>query len=118
MPHFVLEYSDNVTQRVDWNALFSGLHQAVAQAGASLQNCKSRAIRHDTYYVADGRPGAAFVHLTVGVLAGRTDEEKAALTRRCLALLAEAFRPSLDSLDVQLSVELRDLHRESYQRLP
>ncbi|MDX9830619.1 MAG: 5-carboxymethyl-2-hydroxymuconate Delta-isomerase [Anaerolineae bacterium] len=118
MPHLVLEYSDNVTQQVDWSALFSSLHQAVAGVGAPLQNCKSRAIRHEAYHVADGRPGGAFVHLTIGLLAGRTDEVKAALTRRCLELLAETFRPSLGSLDLQISVELRDLHRESYQRLP
>ncbi len=118
MPHLVLEYSDNVMQPVDWSALFSGLHQAVAEAGAPRQNCKSRAIRHETYQVADGLPGSAFVHLTIGLLAGRTDEVKAALARRCLELLAETFRPSLDSLDLQISVELRDLHRESYQRLP
>ena len=118
MPHLVLEYTANVAQEVDYSALFSRLHQAVAAAGAPLAGCKSRAVRHEAYYVADGRPGCAFVHLTIGLLAGRSDEVKAALTGRCLQLLAEEYRSSLESLDLQISVELRDLHRESYQKVP
>jgi len=118
VPHLVLEYSANVTQEVDWSGLFSRLHRAVADAGAPLGGCKSRAVCHEAYHVADGQAGSAFVHLTLGLLAGRTDEVKAALTGRCLQLLVEEYRPSLESLDVQISVELRDLHRESYQKEP
>jgi 5-carboxymethyl-2-hydroxymuconate isomerase len=118
VPHLVLEYTANVTQEVDWSALFSRLHRAVAAAGAPLAGCKSRAVRHEDYFVADGRPGGAFVHLTVGLLSGRTDEAKAAIAGACLQLLVEEYRPSLDSLDLQITVELRDLHRESYQKVP
>jgi len=117
VPHLVLEYSANITQEVDWSALFSRLHQATAAAGASLAACRSRAIRHETYYVADGQPGGAFVHLTVALLSGRTDEVKAEVTRRCAEVLVEEYRPSLESFDLHISVELRDLHRESYQKV-
>ncbi len=118
MPHLVLEYTANVTQNVDWSALFSRLHQAVAAAGAPLAGCKSRAVRHEDYYVADGRAGGAFVHLTIGLLSGRADEDKAGLARRCRELLVEEYRPSLEALDLQITVEVRDLHRESYQKVP
>jgi 5-carboxymethyl-2-hydroxymuconate isomerase len=118
VPHLVLEYSANVTQEVAWDRLFAHLHQAVAEAGAPLAGCKSRAVRHDTYHVADGRPGGAFVHLSIALLPGRTDEASAALSGRCLQLLVEEFRPSLESLDLQITVEVRDLHRESYQKVP
>jgi 5-carboxymethyl-2-hydroxymuconate isomerase len=118
VPHLVLEYTANVRQEVDWSALFSRLHQAVAEAGGPLAGCKSRAVRHEDYAVADGQPGGAFVHLSIGLLSGRTDEAKAALARRCLELLVEEYQPSLDSLALQITVEVRDLHRESYQKVP
>lgn len=118
MPHLVLEYSANVAQEVRWDRLFSRLHQAVAEAGAPLAGCKSRALRHESYHVAGGGPGAAFVHLSIALLPGRTDGAKAALSARCLELLVEEYRPSLDSLDLQITVEVRDLHRESYQKVP
>ena len=116
MPHLVLEYSANILQEVDWRGLFARLHQAVAESGAPLAGCKSRAVRHETYCVADGAPAGAFLHLSIALLSGRSDEAKAALTARCLQLLADEYRPSLATLDLQISVELRDLHRESYQK--
>jgi 5-carboxymethyl-2-hydroxymuconate isomerase len=114
----VLEYSANIAQVVDWSSLFLRLHQAVAASGAPVASCKSRAVRHEDYCVADGQPGGAFVHLTVALLSGRSDEVKAEVTRRCARLLAEEYRPSLESLNLQISVELRDLHRASYERVP
>ena len=62
MPHLTLEYSSNVTQEVDFQALFLELHQMVAEHGDTLvANCKSRAYRLDDYLVASGEAGAAFV---------------------------------------------------------
>lgn len=118
MPHLVLEYTDNVAQEVAYDEMFAALHQILVQTtGASLAACKSRAVQLQRYYLAEGQPDGAFVHLTIGLLAGRSDEQKMEATRQCAQVLAAHYRPSLDALGLQISVELRDIHRESYYKV-
>lgn len=119
MPHLVLEYTDNVSQKVAFDDLFARLHQVlVATVSAAPEACKSRAVPLHTYYLADGRAGRALVHLTIAILAGRSDELKMNLSEQCLQVLTEFYRPSLAALDLQISVEVRDMHRDSYRRIP
>jgi 5-carboxymethyl-2-hydroxymuconate isomerase len=118
MPHLRLEYSDNVGQPVPFDELFPHLHKALARtAGVPLDACKSRAIPRDTFRVGEGRPDQAFVHLEVGLLAGRTPEQHREVAAACLEVLADAYASSLESLDLQITVEVRGMERESYQKI-
>jgi 5-carboxymethyl-2-hydroxymuconate isomerase len=118
MPHLWLEFSDNVTQPVSFDELFSRLHEAVAcTAGVPVEACKSRATARSTFRVGEGRRDQAFVHLGIGLLAGRPPEEHREITAACLEVLAVAYAPSLQALDLQITVEVRGMERESYQKL-
>jgi 5-carboxymethyl-2-hydroxymuconate isomerase len=118
MPQLWLEYSGNVGQPVLFDELLARLHEALARtAGVSVDACKSRVIPRDTFRVGEGRPNQAFVHLEVGLLAGRTPEQHREVAAACLEILADYYSSSLQALDLQITVEVRGMERESYQKL-
>ncbi|MBN2449390.1 MAG: 5-carboxymethyl-2-hydroxymuconate Delta-isomerase [Lentisphaeria bacterium] len=118
MPQLWLEVSGNISQPVLFDDLFARLHEAVARtAGVSVGACKSRAVSRDTFRVGEGAVNGAFVHLEVGLLSGRTPEQHREVAAACLEVLADYYAPSLQALDVQVTVEVRAMERESYQKV-
>lgn len=117
MPQLWLEFSGNITQPVLFDELFSRLHEAVARtADVPIEACKSRAVRQGAFRVGQGRPEQGFVHLEIGLLTGRSPEQHCEIAAACLKVLEAAYGPSLQALDLQITVELRGMERESYQK--
>lgn len=118
MPHLTLEYTKNMEQEIDFDDLFPRLHQALVDVAAiPIGNCKSRASRLDNYYVADGSPQHAFVHLAIRFMEGRSAELKRNIGRGCLAVLEELCC-SPAGLELQITVEIQDIVRTTYFKLP
>ena len=118
MPHLVLEYSANVPDRPDLKRVLLDLHEALmASALFERKDLKSRTVRHDVFAVADGAEDRAFVALSIAILDGRPDEVKAAVSEAALDVLIRAFPKLVAGGRGALSVEIRDLHRASYQRM-
>jgi 5-carboxymethyl-2-hydroxymuconate isomerase len=118
MPHLVLEYSANVPDRPDLGRLLLDLHEAlVASALFERKDIKSRAVKHDVFAVGDGAPDRAFVALSIALLDGRADEVKAALSEAALDVLCRAYPDLVAGGRGAVTVEVRDLHRESYRRV-
>jgi 5-carboxymethyl-2-hydroxymuconate isomerase len=118
MPHLTLEYTGNLRPAASFDELFAQLHQVLAEVGGiSPDNCKSRAIRLDDYFVGGGGARQAFVHLTIRFLAGRPTELKQQIGRRSLSVLQQHFPPSTD-LDLQLTVEIQEIERATYCKFP
>ncbi len=118
MPHLVLEYSANVPDHPDLRRVLLDLHEALmASALFERKDIKSRAVRHDVFAVADGAEDRAFVALSIAILEGRPDEVKAALSEAALDVLLRAFPKLVGGGRGALSVEVRELHRASYQRM-
>ena len=124
MPHLRLEASENVAVDRDPRDLLLALHRMLHEVGGiKLENCKSRFIRVDDYAIADGGPGKggrerAFIHLDVRFLDGRSAEVRQAVGRSALALLLEFFSWSVEALDLQVTVEVRDIDRQFYAKYP
>ena len=115
MPHVTLEYTNNVDQDIEFCDLFSELHQVLAStAGIDVNNCKSRAIRLHTYHIGEGQTENAFVHLEIQLLEGRPAELKREIGQRGLQVLARHLNPSLGKYDLQITLEVRDMQRQSY----
>jgi 5-carboxymethyl-2-hydroxymuconate isomerase len=118
MPHAILEYSQNVIESVDHHELFARLHELIVSAGPfSIDDIKSRVYRADHFYVADGNPQNTFVHLRIEVLEGRDLAVRQAVGERALALLEEVYAQSLAGLHCQLSVEVREMARDTYFKM-
>ncbi len=115
MPHLVLEYSANLKHAPDFEELLRGLHEALCATGSfELANVKSRVVRQDTFRVADGDPGRAFVHLTVAVLDGREPEVLREAGEALLAVLSHALARSRGEGGCDVTVEVREMRRPLY----
>ncbi len=102
MPHVIIEYNQAIAQQVDINKLVSCAHQATEASG--LFNpiaIKSRAHAYEFFHL-----GAAdadnFVHISIRLLPGRTEEQKRALSQGVFDAVNEL-------VDASLSVEVLDL---------
>ena len=115
MPHFVLEYSDNILEEVDFKDFFKKLHTLLVDVGPfNLSDIKSRAIRHQEFYVASGQESNAFVHLTLSIFKGRDLSIRQAVGERILAFLKGEFAHSFEKLNCSYTVEVKEMDKETY----
>ncbi len=69
MPQITLQFTDNIKALPNFNFLFAEVHQTLNNiAGIKIENCKSRAIKLEKYYIGDGTNSQGFVHLEVKIL--------------------------------------------------
>jgi 5-carboxymethyl-2-hydroxymuconate isomerase len=119
MPQLILEYTDNLKERMDFPVLFADLHQIlVVVALASLDSCKSRAVKHEQYYVGDGNIRNAFVHVEVLLAEGRTIPVRQEVGKQILNVLEESFARSLKELNLQITVQVKEFPRNLYFKIP
>ncbi|WP_435132998.1 5-carboxymethyl-2-hydroxymuconate Delta-isomerase [Actinacidiphila sp. bgisy144] len=114
MPHSIVEYSANLADTFDRPQFAKGLHEALVRvAGGRAEGCKTRFVRLDETYIADGSPHYSMVHAQVGILSGRPPQVRRELAEAVLAALRDTVRP-LPEAELQLSVDVRELDRETY----
>jgi len=110
MPHLILEYSNNLANDLNVRELFTQLHQLLArELPTQLSSCKSRCIVSPVYHIGDGHQHNAFVHLTIKIMAGRTDAKKKQVGIEVLNRMGLFFHTEKAQFNVQLSVEILDL---------
>ncbi|MEU2714737.1 isomerase [Streptomyces sp. NPDC007205] len=111
MPQITIDYSDIVENAFDREGFARALHEATVEiAAAKPEACKTqfRPSALTAYgYQDPAEHGHAVVHVTVGLLAGRSDATKAKLTETALELLREHVGEGAFALHA--SAEVRDL---------
>lgn len=113
MPLITLEYTNNIKNNVDFHALFNEVHQLAHQiADANPNNCKSKAIPLDSYFVGTGGDNKAYVHLDFRFIEGRSSEVKKSLGDAILKLLQRHYQKSMEQLIIQFTVIIEDIKRE------
>ncbi|WP_328463201.1 5-carboxymethyl-2-hydroxymuconate Delta-isomerase [Streptomyces sp. NBC_00448] len=116
MPHSIVEYSAELADTFDRPRFAKGLHEALVRiAGGRAAGCKTRFVRLDETYIADGSSGYAMVHVQTGILSGRTPQVRRELAEAVLELLRDSV-PPLPAAELQMSVDVRELDRETYAR--
>ena len=117
MPHLTLEYSANVPEPDDMREIMLEMHRVLNETGGiRLENCKSRARCLDSFVVGDGSPDNAFLHLDVRFMEGRSEAAKQAIANELLQVLKDKFL--VGNLDLQITVEIRDILANSYFKHP
>lgn len=72
MPHFTIEYSANLDDRIDMREIVELVRQAAVETGIfPVGGIRVRAIRCDTYAIADGRDGFSFLAMLLRLGEGR-----------------------------------------------
>ena len=72
MPHFTIEYSANLDQRVDIAKVVEVVRKAAVEAGIfPLGGIRIRAIRCEHYAIADGSPDFGFLDMVLRLGEGR-----------------------------------------------
>lgn len=105
MPHIIVEHTSSIAQSVNMNELNKNLHSCLAaQETVSLQSIKTRSIQAENVFVGDGTIND-FIHITVLLLQGRSEELKATMTEN----LFQEAQKSLKGLECLLSVNIDDL---------
>lgn len=123
MPHITLEYSGNVLEsardRIDIPRVLVQLNLVLEETGGiQIANCKSRVKVAKEFVVGRGGPSQGFVHLDVRILEGRSGDLKEKLGARLLETLKEHFLVAAETLDLQMTVEIRDIERSNYFKHP
>ena len=116
MPHLTLEYSGNLSGLDVRQALMS-LNATLLDSGHfDARDIKSRAIPLEAFQVGDGIESAAFMHVTLRLLSGRTSETRGLLASALLKVLTGVL-PRIASQSTQLSVEVIELDSVVYAKV-
>jgi 5-carboxymethyl-2-hydroxymuconate isomerase len=72
MPHFTIEYSANLDQRLDMTEVVEIVRRAAIETGIfPLGGIRVRAIRCEDYAIADGNPDLGFLDMVLRLGEGR-----------------------------------------------
>jgi 5-carboxymethyl-2-hydroxymuconate isomerase len=110
MPHIIAEYSANLEDRLDVQALVDDLHQAAIDTTiAELVGIRSRAVRRAHFRVADGKPENGFVHITARLRRGRSAQARKALGEALLAAADKRLANVYLAHPIGLTVEVQEI---------
>ena len=116
MPHAIIERSGNlvydfIEHDID---LVNVVHGTLINAGLfELSAIKTREMTHDNWMVGEKGEDGTFVHLCLSIKAGRTVEQRQALSDTLIASLGEALQ---DIVVDQITVEIREMDTDTYRK--
>lgn len=117
MPHIIAEYSANLEDRLDVQALIDDLHQAAIDSKvADLVAIRTRAARREHAKVADGNPANGFVHITARLRIGRPEELRTKLGQALLAAADKRLADVYPAHPIGLTVEIHEIDDMTFRR--
>lgn len=109
MPQIFVDYTAALSEGFDRPGFARAMHEeTVRTAAAKPEACKTLFRETQDTTVGPDTEGHAIVHVTLGLLAGRTEETKATLTENVLGLLREYVKVG-QGVALHASAEVRDL---------
>lgn len=109
MPHLIYEYTDNLDPaEADIKGLLKKSNQVLIDQGGvfPIGGIRSRAIRLNDYCVADGTVDDAFVHATLKIGGGRSEEAKKKAGDELFKMIREHFAAIYQKRTLALSMEI------------
>jgi 5-carboxymethyl-2-hydroxymuconate isomerase len=109
VPHLVIEYSANIENAFDLDALLDRLHATALTTGMfPLGGIRIRAYRAENYRIADCHPDNAFIHVTATVGSGRPNERREAVSRELFAALCDELSGLAADAPLAISFNMRE----------
>ena len=110
MPHFSIEYSANLDERVDMQALCALISRTVLETGLfEVGAVRVRAFRAEAYSIADALSENGFIDMSFRIGQGRTDEEKRRTGEAIFKAVGDYLAPLFDTPHFALSLEIREI---------
>ena len=110
MPHFVIEYARDIEQQINISELLEITHRVGVDSGLmKSEDIKVRARPYDHYKMFGAKD--TFVHTTIFLLEGRTNEQKEKLS---IKLRKEQVK--LVSNVTAISIDIRDMNDTAYKK--
>jgi len=108
MPHFIVEYTDNLAAAGDIPGLLRKANAVLMAQGGVFPTgaIRSRAIALTEYCVADGAHDDAFVHATLKIGAGRPPAIREKACEALFAMMKDHFADLYARRPLALSMEL------------
>lgn len=116
MPHIHLE----TTSDLEENAKLPDILEALTVELSSHETIASKAVKsyhslRSVWVMGEGAP-EGFAHCEVAILAGRPMELKKAIATGMMRVLREQFSESIAAGAVSITLELREMDPETYQK--
>ncbi|PSJ40338.1 5-carboxymethyl-2-hydroxymuconate isomerase [Zobellella endophytica] len=110
MPHCIIEYSATLERQLSPAGLVAAVHGGAEDSGLfGAADIKTRAVGYEHHQA--GSHKRDFIHVTLKILSGRSQEQRAALSASVLDALQ-----SLGLSDISLTVDVVEMERESYAK--
>ena len=111
MPHCIIEYSQELNDKINLNVLIDKAYSAILKSGLfKSEDIKIRAIsfkKHQT-----GSQKTDFIHITVRILSGRNIEQRKMLSDTILKKFND-----INISPISITVEICEIENESYSKL-
>jgi 5-carboxymethyl-2-hydroxymuconate isomerase len=110
MPHLNIEYSANLADKLDIQALVDRIHETALSTGVfPLGGVRTRAEARTHYRIANGDPAAGYIHMLVRIGAGRDLETRRSAGDRIFGALCDFTQELYDRQPLALSFELHEI---------
>ena len=110
MPHLNIEYSANLQDSLDVQALVDLIHETALETGIfPLGGVRTRAEARNYYRIANGDPRAGYIHMMVRIGSGRDVETRRTAGDRIFAALCDFTDELYRSRPLALSFELHEI---------
>ena len=110
MPHFRIEYSSNLKDKLDMAELCQIVHQSIMASGLfELGAVRVRAFCAEHYAIADQLPENSFIDMEFRVGAGRSGEDLKRAGEAIFAAAQNVVKPLYSTPHFALSLEIRTI---------
>lgn len=118
MPHFIVEYSANLEQRIDIDGLLETIQSTAIETGVfPRKGIRVRAARREHYRIADNHPDNAFVHVLARIGMGRTPEVRRAASETLFNTICEYLKPDFEHNPLAISFEMVEIEKDTSFKL-
>lgn len=108
MPHFILDCSENIIEIKDPKEIMETVFETAFSTG--LFERKNIKVRLNPYKFSLAKGSDQdFIHVFANIMEGRTDQQKANLSKQIVSQLIQMF-PSIELI----SINVRDFEKASY----
>jgi 5-carboxymethyl-2-hydroxymuconate isomerase len=110
MAHILIEYSANLSGRIDFPRFLEAVHASALATGIfPIGGVRTRAYAAEHYRIADGHPDNAFVHTMLRVGHGRDVETRKRACEAIFATICDQLADLFERLPLGLSLEMQEI---------